>query len=89
MNEAGPAIVYGLCLLASTACAVLLVRSWLATRARLLLFSAICFALLAVNNFFVVGDMVLWEDVDLTLARQFSALGALGVLLYGFIWEAE
>lgn len=89
MSEAGPAIVYGLCLLASTACAVLLVRSWLATRTRLLLFSAICFALLAVNNFFVVGDMVIWLDVDLTLARQLSALGALGVLLYGFIWEAE
>lgn len=89
MNEAGPAIVYGLCLLTSTVCAVLLVRSWLATRARLLLFSAICFALLAVNNVFVVADMVLWAEIDFTLARQFSVLGAIGVLLYGFIWEAE
>ena len=89
MSDAGPAIVYGLCLLTSILCAVLLVRSWKATRARLLLFSAICFALLAVNNVFVVADMVVWVDIDLTLARQFSMLGAIGVLLYGFIWEAE
>ena len=89
MNEAGPAIVYGLCLMTSTVCAVLLARSWRATRARLLLFSALCFALLAVNNLFVVADMVIWDNIDFTLARQFSALGAIGVLLYGFIWEAE
>jgi hypothetical protein len=85
----GPAIVYALCLLTSVVCTVLLVRSWLASRARLLLFSALCFGLLALNNLFVVADMVILPDYDLTLPRQFSVLAALGVLLYGFIWETE
>ena len=86
----GAAIVYVLCLLTSVVCALLLVRSWRATRARLLLFSALCFALLAVNNLLVVVDMVLLPvEPDLTLWRQIAVLAALGVLLYGFIWEAE
>lgn len=85
----GPAIVYVLCLVTSIVCAVLLVRSWLASRTRLLLFSALCFALLALNNLIVVADMVLLPQIDLTLARQLSVLAALAVLLYGFIWEVE
>jgi hypothetical protein len=89
VTSTGPAVVYGLCLLTSVGCAVLLTRAWRATRARLLLFSAICFGLLALNNLFVVLDMIVFLDTDLTLPRQFSALAALAVLLYGFIWEAE
>jgi hypothetical protein len=86
----GAAVVYSLCLLTSVACAALLVRSWLASRTRLLLFSAVCFALLAVNNLLVVVDMVLLPVApDLTLWRQIAALAALGVLLYGFRWETE
>lgn len=85
----GAAVVYGLCLLTSVVCAVLLARSWLASRTRLLLFAAICFALLAVNNLFVVADMVLLPQYDLSLWRQLSVLAAMAVLLYGFVWEAE
>lgn len=86
----GAAVVYLLCLLTSVLCAVLLARAWLASRSRLLLYSALCFALLAVNNLVVVIDMiVLPTQVDLTLVRQASVVAALGVLLYGFIWEAE
>ncbi|MBC6983532.1 hypothetical protein H8B08_17435 [Caulobacter sp. 17J80-11] len=70
-------------------CAALLVRSYLRTRTRLLLWSALCFVLLALNNLFVVGDMILLPSVDLTLGRQLSALAAVCVLLYGFIWETE
>lgn len=89
MTEVGPAIVYLLCLVTSMVCAALLVRSYLRTRTRLLLWSALCFVLLALNNLFVVADMILLPSVDLTLARQLSALAAVGVLLYGFIWETE
>jgi len=85
----GPQIVYGLCLLASTACAVLLSRAWWTSRQPLLFWSAICFALLALNNLFVVLDMVVFADIDFTLARQISALAAVATLLYGFIWESE
>ncbi len=89
MTGTAPSVVYSLCLLTSILCTVLLVRSWLSSRSRLLLFSAICFAFLALNNLFVVADMLILSTQNLTLWRQFSAVAALGVLLYGFIWEAE
>lgn len=85
----GPAIVYGLCLLTSVACAALLVRSHRRTGSALLMWSAACFTLLALNNLFVVLDMVLFTAVDFSWLRQITALAAVGVLLYGFIWEAE
>lgn len=84
-----PAIVYSLCLLTSVVCALLLVRSYLRTRSRLLLWSALCFVLLAVNNLAVVTDMVLFPAIDFTWARQLAALSAVGVLIYGFVWEAR
>lgn len=89
MTFIAPAVVYTLCLATSSLCAFLLARAWQATRARLLLFSAICFALMALNNLFVVADMVVLVDQDLSLPRQLSLLAAIAVLLYGFIWEVE
>ena len=89
MTAAGPTIVYTLCLLTSVLCAWLLARAWMTTRARLLLFSAVCFALLALNNLFVVADMIMLPHADLTIFRQLSMLAAIAVLLSGFIWEAE
>jgi hypothetical protein len=85
----GAAILYLLCLLTSVACAGLLLRSWLRARAPLLLWSAACFGLLALNNLFVVADMLVFTGTDLTYLRQGSALAAVAVLLYGFIWEVE
>ncbi len=85
----GPGAVYGLCLLTSALCAALLVRSWLRSRQPLLLWSAVCFSLLAVNNLLVVLDMVVLAEVNLALARQLTSLSAVGVLIYGFIWEVD
>lgn len=84
-----PTLVYVLCFLTSVVCAGLLVRSYLRTRARLLLWSAVSFVCLAINNFFVVGDMVLFPDMNLLPFRYAAALSGIGVLIYGFIWEAE
>ena len=89
MNGSGSAIVYGLCLLASAVCAFMLARAWTSTRQPLLLWSAACFGLLAVNNLFVVLDMVVLANIDFTVARQVTALAAVSVLLYGFVWESE
>ena len=85
----GPGAVYGLCLLTRALCAALLVRSWLRSRQPLLLWSAVCFSLLAVNNLLVVLDMVVLAEVNLALARQLTSLSAVGVLIYGFIWEVD
>jgi hypothetical protein len=83
------ASVYFLCFATSAVCAWLLVRSYLRNRSVLLLWSAACFVLLALNNFFVVLDLVLLPEFDLMLVRHGFALAAIATLLYGFIWELE
>jgi hypothetical protein len=85
-----PTIVYFLCFGTSACCATLLVRSYLRTRSTLLLWTAICFVLLGVNNLLVVADLVFLPDsIDLRPARLVAALAGLSVLLYGFIWELD
>ena len=54
MTEVLPAIVYGLCLLTSAACAWLLGRSYFRSRDRILFWSCICFTFLAANNLVLV-----------------------------------
>lgn len=85
----GGALIYLLGLLTSLLCAGLLLRAYGRTRASLLAWSGGCFALLALNNVFVVLDMLVVKDIDLSLLRQGSSLAAIAVLLYGFIWEVE
>jgi hypothetical protein len=88
VTEIFPTIVYVLCLLTSAACAWLLGRSYRRTGMRLLLWSSVCFALLAANNLVLVLDLVVWaDDVDLRLLRQGFALAAAVSLIWGFIWE--
>lgn len=84
-----PALVYTLCFATSSICAALLMRAYLRTRTRLLLWSAVAFVCLAINNFFVLGDMILFPDINLLAFRYAAALAAVCVLIYGFIWEVE
>ena len=90
MDELFPTIVYTLCFVTSSACAFLLGRSYSKTGARLLLWSALCFFFLAINNLLLVVDLVfLPVDVDLRFARLMTALVAICVLLFGFVWDLE
>lgn len=89
MGELGPSLVYSLCLVTSAACAYLLLDTWRRSRTRLLFWSALGFAFLALNNLFLVGDLVLFPRVDLWAWRQAASAASVCVLLYGFIWEAE
>ena len=89
MFEFFPTTVYLLCFATSAACAFLLARSYFASRMRLLLWSAICFLLLAANNLVVVVDMLLTPDISLRLLRLTLAFCAVSVLLFGFIWDLE
>ncbi len=82
-------LVYALCVLASAACAALLLRHYFNQRSRLLLWSATCFVLLALNNLFVFLDLVLLPNIDFSPFRVVTSLGAIFVLLYGFIWELD
>ena len=83
-------LVYFLCLAASAVCAWLLIRGYLRSRTRILLWSAICFVLLAANNLLAVVDIVLLPDaIDLRFERIASSVAAVFILLYGFIWEMD
>ena len=79
---------YIMCALVSLACGVLLLRAYATSRLRLLLWSAICFGFLALNNLALVFDLVVWPDsVDLRLLRISLALAAVVSLIWGFVWE--
>ena len=79
--------IYLLCALTSLACTVLLARSWMRRRERLLVWSTICFAALTANNCLLFIDLVLVKDVSLLLWRNLTALLGLSSLLAGLIWE--
>lgn len=81
--------VYVLCALASLLAAGLVLRAFLATRQRLLFWTAACFAGLAANNLILFIDKVVAPDVDLSLWRSLPALLGLLALLYGLIWETS
>lgn len=89
MGDLAPSLVYGLCLVASAVCAFLLWNAWRHTRSRLLFWTALGFGFLAVNNLFLVADMVLFPAFELWPGRLLPSLAAMGVLLYAFIWETE
>lgn len=82
-------IAYSLCALTALACSVLLLRGFRRSGARLLLWSGLCFGFLALNNFLVVFDLVVFPHIDLFLVRNVTALTGVSLLLYGLIWEAE
>lgn len=86
----GPALVYMFCFITCAICAALLVRSWFKTRTRLLLWVAISFSFLAVNNFFLFADTTLTPaELDLSPFRAASAVIGVSILIFGLIWEAE
>ena len=89
MLDLFPTAVYLLCFATSSACAYLLARSYKRTAARLLLWSALCFVLLAANNALVVLDLLVIQSVDFRYWRLWTSLAAVGVLLFGFIWDLE
>jgi hypothetical protein len=81
--------VYILCMLTSLAGAVLLMRAYLRSRMRLLLWSGLCFVALALSNLLLFVDLVLVPDMDLSLWRSSIALVGVATLLYGLIWDVE
>ena len=83
------AIVYFLCFASSALCAYLLSNAFRRQKERLLLWSSLCFYLLALNNLLVFVDIILLPDLDLLPFRSLAALAAMAILIYGFIWEIE
>jgi hypothetical protein len=83
------AMVYILGALTSLACAVLLLRGYSRGRKRLLLWSGLCFAGLALSNLLIFVDLILLPGRDLYLWRLATTGVAMALLLYGLIWESN
>ncbi len=81
--------IYSLCAITSLISGWLLTRAYLRTRSQLLLWSAISFAGLALNNLALWIDKLVLPETDLSILRTSIALVAMLVLLYGLVWEAD
>ena len=73
----------------SMACAALLFRGYRRQRTRLLLWSSLCFGLLALNNTLLFVDLIVAPEIDLSVWRSLTALAGVGVLLFGLIWQSR
>ncbi|MFZ2281229.1 MAG: DUF5985 family protein [Prosthecobacter sp.] len=82
-------IIYLLCAFTSLGAAVLLWRGYRRSRQRLLYWSSLCFAILAVSNGLLILDLVVFPDVYILPWRNFVTQVALLVLLYGLIFESD
>ncbi len=78
---------YTLCALVSLACTVLLLRGYAKSRARLLLWSGLCFLGLTISNLLVFIDLQVVPEIDLYIWRLVTATVAMLVLICGLIWE--
>jgi Family of unknown function (DUF5985) len=81
------ATVYILSALISLACAALLLRSYVQARSALLLWAAVCFLGLTINNAMLFVDKIVATDVDLSLWRGLPALAGMLALVFGLLWE--
>lgn len=82
-------VVYILCSLSSILCAALLFRGYMRQPSHLLLWSSICFGLMAINGTILAVDLVIFPEVNFNgfmWRNLFAGCGGF-VLLFGLIWE--
>lgn len=81
-------IVYLLAAGASLVCLLLLARGYKRSGTRLLMWSALCFAGLFLNNATLfVDNIILAASIDLSIWRLLPALIGVALLCYGLIEE--
>ena len=81
-------LVYILCTITSVASAFFLARASRGASGRLMFWSAICFAGMAVNNLLLYIDVAVGPKYDWSLAPNIVALISVAVLIYALVWEA-
>lgn len=70
-------------------CAFLLLRAYMKSRTRLLLWSGLCFVGLTLSNILLVIDLAVVPNVSLYFWRQTTAAASVLLLLYGLIFESD
>lgn len=84
--------VYLLCAATSIVCALLLLRGYRISKARLLLWSGLCFGFLAVENVLLIVDYVVFPEIALTTInelRRYIALCGLSLLIFGLVFDLK
>jgi hypothetical protein len=84
-----PGLVYLLCALTSLACCAMLARGYRQTRVRLLLWSALCFAGLTIDNIVLYIDVIVVPHIDLTILRRLPGFIGIALLNFGLIWDSK
>jgi predicted membrane-bound mannosyltransferase len=82
-------LVYALCALTCVVCAGLLWRAHQRSRMRLLFWSALCFAIMAISNALLFVDLVMVPGSSLLTLRSLVSQVAYLTLLYGLIFETK
>lgn len=81
--------IYVLCAATALACAILVLRSYRATRHRLLFWCGLCFTGMFLSNVLLIVDRLIVPRTDLSTIRLLAGLVSLLPLLYGLVWEVE
>ncbi|MBX3452179.1 MAG: hypothetical protein KF777_21670 [Planctomycetaceae bacterium] len=79
--------VFALSAVTAILCSSLLIRGYRRNRVRLLLWSGVCFAALALENLVLIVNE--YTTVDLNAFRLLVPLIGLMALLYGLLWEID
>jgi hypothetical protein len=82
-------VIYTLCAITSLFCVLLLLRSYVRTRSRLLLWSLLCFVGIGLSNVLLVVELFLVPTWELMMPRLWLALIGVVLLVFGLIWESE
>jgi hypothetical protein len=82
-------IIYFLCAIACLFCTFLLMQAYWRSRYALLLWSALCFSGLSLNNLLLVFDKIVFPDIDFSVWRTLVALVSMAILLFGLVWSTE
>lgn len=75
--------------LTTVLCAALLLRAYQRVRKPLLLWSGLCFVGLALSNALRIADLRIFLALDLYSYRLGATAIAMGLLLWGLVWESQ
>jgi hypothetical protein len=81
--------VYLLCAATSFLCAVMLLRGYLTTHVRLLMWSSLCFFGLTFDNLLLYLDLVILPEIHLNMWRRIPGFIATTLLIIGLVWDTK
>ncbi|MBY0546466.1 MAG: hypothetical protein K2W95_04200 [Candidatus Obscuribacterales bacterium] len=82
-------VIYALCAIASIVCFGLLFRSAVASKQRLIFWTAFCFFLLSIQNIILFIDLTVISQTDLSIWRTSAGFVGCSGLLFALLWESR